>query len=91
MSERRRDYGEPVVLRHARGGWRWAVAARVIKDREDFVALYVQPGNGMIRMGDAEGNPTRDFVNASTRVPGTWAEHHALHLVRFVTSTRQLF
>ena len=83
MRERRWEYGEPVVMRHVRGEWLWAVAARVVEDRGDFVALYVQPGNGMVRMGDADGQPTRDFVNASTRVPGTWVEHHALHLVRF--------
>lgn len=69
-------------MRHVRGAWAWAVAAHVVEDRGDFVALYVQPGNGMSRMGDSDGNLTRDFVNASTRVPGVWVEHHCLILVR---------
>jgi hypothetical protein len=74
--------GDSVVLRHARGDWLWAVAATVVEDRGDFVALYVQPGNGMSRMGDADGRPTRAFVEATTRVPGAWADHHQLILIR---------
>jgi hypothetical protein len=74
--------GDVVVMRHVRGEWIWAVAARVVEDRGDFVALYVQPGNGISRMGDAEGRPTRAFADARTRVPGVWTEHHQLTLIR---------
>lgn len=74
--------GQCVVMRHVRGQWIWAVAATVVEDSGTFVALYVQPGNGMSRMGDANGQPTRAFVDASTRVPGVWAHHHQLILVR---------
>ena len=74
--------GDPVVFRNVRENWAWAAAMRVIEDRGDFVALYLQPGNGLIRMGDADGQPTRDFVHASTRVPGRWGLNHALHLIR---------
>ena len=69
-------------MRHVRGNWIWAVAGHVVEDRGDFVALYVQPGNGMSRMGDADGNLTRDFVNASRSVAGIWVDHHCLILVR---------
>jgi Protein of unknown function (DUF402) len=56
---------------------------RVIEDRGDFVALYLQPGNILSRMGDAEGNPTRDLAHATTRILRTWDTNHAVHLVRF--------
>jgi hypothetical protein len=69
-------------MRHKRGDWVWAVAAHVVEDRGDFVALYVQPGNEMSGMGDADGRPTRAFVEATTRLPGVWVEHHMLVLVR---------
>ncbi len=69
-------------MRHVRGEWVWAVAAHVVEDRGDFVALYVQPGNAMSGMGDADGQPTREFVHATTRLPGVWVEHHMLVLVK---------
>ena len=56
---------------------------RVVEDRGDFVALYLQPGSSVIRMGDANGEPTRDFYQATRKVEGTWGINHALHLVRF--------
>ncbi|MEX0782352.1 MAG: DUF402 domain-containing protein [Dehalococcoidia bacterium] len=79
---RHREPGESVVMRHVRGEWVWAVAATVVEDSGGFVALYVQPGNGMSRMGDADGQPTRAYVEATTRVPGAWADHHQLMLIR---------
>lgn len=75
--------GQPVVMRHVRGDWRWAAPMRVVEDRGDFVALYLQPGSTYSTMGDASGRPTRDFVSERTRIPATWGIHHALHLVRF--------
>ena len=75
--------GEAVVMRHRHGQYRWAAPMRVVEDRGDFVALYLQPGNTFASMADAAGEPTRDFVNASTLVQRTWTENHALQLIRF--------
>ena len=75
--------GEPVVLRHRRNEYRWAAPLRVVEDRGDFVALYLQPGSSYVRMGDESGVPTRDFINSKRLITSTWGEHHALHLVRF--------
>ena len=74
--------GDPVVMRHLRGEWRWAAPMRVVEDRGDFVALYIQPGTKMSSMGDAEGNRTRDYVHATRRIPTVWGLNHALHLIR---------
>lgn len=74
--------GDQVVMRHVRGDWLWAVAATVVEDAGHSVALYVRPGNGMSRMGDAERSPTRAFVHATTRVPDAWVDHHMLMLIR---------
>lgn len=75
--------GEPIVMRHSRGNYRWAAPMRVVEDRGDFVALYLQPGSIYSTMADAAGNVTRDFVNDSTQVQRTWVENHALQLIRF--------
>jgi hypothetical protein len=83
MAERRFERGEPIVMRHVRGDWRWAAPMHVVEDRGDFVALYLQPGSGYASMGAADGKPTRDFVNEHTPIRLTWRENHALHLVRF--------
>ncbi len=74
--------GDAVVFRNTRDNWVWAAAMRVVEDRGDFVALYLQPGNGLVRMGDAAGEPTRDFIHATTRVAARWGINHALHLIR---------
>jgi hypothetical protein len=70
-------------MRHVRGDWRWAAPMRVVEDRGDFVALYMQPGNEYATMGGPDGQPWRDFVQAKHRIRRTWGIHHALHLVRF--------
>jgi len=77
------ERGQPVVMRHVRGVWRWAAPMHVVEDRGDFVALYVQPGSVYSTMGDADGNLGRDFVHDTTPVRRRWVEDHALHLVRF--------
>ena len=82
MSTRLFQPGEPIVLRHVRDAWRWAAPMRVVEDRGDLVALYLQPGSAYSTMGDAAGNPTRDFVHETTQVPAVWGIHHALHLMR---------
>jgi hypothetical protein len=46
------------------------------------VVLYQQPGSAVSGMGDADGNRTRDFVHATTRVPFRWGLNHALNLIR---------
>jgi hypothetical protein len=74
--------GDPVLMRHARDHYRWAAPMRVAQDTGDFVALYLQPGNQVARMGDADGNSTRDFFQAVRVVHGTWGLNHALNLVR---------
>ena len=74
--------GDSVVMRHVRGDWVWAAPMRVVEDRGDFVALYLQPGSVISRMGDVDGPPTRAFAEATTRIPMTWGINHALHLVR---------
>ena len=43
--------GDSRVLCHMRGDCFWAVAAAVVEDQDDYVAVYVRPGNGMSRMG----------------------------------------
>ena len=75
--------GEPVLMHHRRDAYRWAAPMRVVEDRGDFVALYTQPGDTYVRMGDAEGNSTRDFFASTRVVPSTWVEHHSLQLIRF--------
>lgn len=55
---------------------------RVVEDRADFVALYLQPGSTIVRMGDEGGNPTRDFLHATRRIEQVWGINHALHLIR---------
>ena len=82
MSTRLFQPGEPIVMRHVREAWRWAAPMRVVEDRGDFVALYLQPGSAYSTMGDAGGKPTRDFVHETTRIPAVWGIHHALHLLR---------
>ncbi len=54
---------------------------RVVEDRGDFVALYLQPGTKMSSMGDADGNRTRDFVHATRRIPTVWGLTHCLRLL----------
>jgi hypothetical protein len=74
--------GDAVVLRHAHDDYRWAAPMRVVEDRGDFVALYLQPGSTIVRMGDRDGNPTRDFLHSKRRIEQMWGINHALHLMR---------
>jgi hypothetical protein len=85
MPERLWDPGEAVVLRHSRADqvYRWAAALRMVEDRGDFVALYLQPGNEIRRMVGHDGEPTRDFYHATRVVSARWGLNHALHLTHF--------
>lgn len=70
-------------MRHVRGTYNWCAPMRVVEDRGDFVALYLQPGSTYARMVHEGGNFTRDFTRATSTAVTTWTTHHALHLVRF--------
>ncbi|MGE3074663.1 MAG: DUF402 domain-containing protein [Dehalococcoidia bacterium] len=83
MSERIFIPGEKVVMRHRRDSYRWAAPMRVVEDRGDFVALYTQPGDTYVRMGNDAGESTRDFFAATRIIESTWNENHALQLIRF--------
>ena len=85
MPDSRWAPGDAVVLRHAREdrAYRWAAATRVVEDRGDSVILYLQPGNEIRRMAGDDGEPTRDFYNATRVVPATWGLNHALYLTDF--------
>lgn len=54
---------------------------RVVEDREDLTALAVLDGTRYIMLGDADGNPTRDFVHASRHIEGRW-RGYSLRLIR---------
>lgn len=75
--------GDCVVMRHVRDSWLWAAPMRVVEDRGDFVALYLQPGSEVSTMAGPDGQRTRDYVHANTRVRTRWGINHALHLIRF--------
>jgi uncharacterized protein len=82
MSERF-EPGQPILMRHVRGSYNWCAPMRVVEDRGDFVALYLQPGSTYARMVHEGGEFTRDFTEATATAETTWGMHHALHLVRF--------
>jgi hypothetical protein len=75
--------GYTVVMRHVRGDWLWAAPMRVVEDRGDFVALYLQPGSEMSTMAGPDGQRTRDYVHATTRLRTRWGINHSLQLIRF--------
>ena len=83
MSDRLWQPGDAVLLRNARDHYRWVAPVRVVEDRGDFVALYLQPGTEIRRMGMADGSTTREFWRATHVIPATWGVNHVLSLVRF--------
>jgi hypothetical protein len=80
--ERQREPGEVVVMRHVRGDWLWAAPMRVVEDRGDFVALYLQSGSEVSTMGGPDGQRTRDYVHATKRIRTRWGINHSLQLIR---------
>jgi hypothetical protein len=73
--------GDAVVMRHVRDRWLWAAPLRLVEDRGDFIALYLQPGSEISTMAGPGGERTRDYVHANTRIRARWGINHALHLI----------
>ncbi len=75
--------GDLVVERHVRQGMvHFGAPMWLVADDGRHVATYLPVGTVFQTTGDAEGNPTREYYRAKSRIYLPWRDHHALHLTR---------